>query len=99
MRIFSAVALGAFVAATPCMAQVIITPGGGDPVRHEERADHQEHAAQRDAQHAREDAAVGDYRGAAREQDEARDHQAAAQNQDRRADQDRHDGVQVQIGR
>jgi hypothetical protein len=81
MRIFSAVAIAASLAATPCMAQVVIVPGGGDSARHEERADHQEHKAQRNEQHARHDAAAGDYRGAAHEQANAQEHQAAAQHQ------------------
>jgi hypothetical protein len=99
MRIFPVFATAAFLAASPCMAQVIITPGGNDAARHAERADQQEHAAQHDEHKAREDAAMGDYRGASHEQAKAQDHQAAAQQQERRADQDSHGGVQLQIGR
>jgi hypothetical protein len=69
MRIFSAFAIAASLAATPCMAQVVVAPpGGSDSVRHEEHADHQEHKAQHDDQHARHDAAAGDYHGAAQHQ-------------------------------
>jgi hypothetical protein len=99
MRILSAFTIAAFVAATPCMAQVVITPSVGDTTRHDDRAEHHEYKAQRDAQHAREDASVGDYRGAAHEQAEAQHHQAIAQDQQQRADQDRRPGVHVEIGR
>jgi hypothetical protein len=82
MRIFSAFAIAASLAATPSMAQVVVvSPGGSDSARHEENADHQEHKAQRDDQHAHQDAAAGDYRGAAHEQANAQDHQVAAQHQ------------------
>jgi hypothetical protein len=97
MKIFPAFATAAFLAASPCMAQVVITPGGDDAARHEQRADHQEHAAQRDEHKAREDAATGNYGGAAHEQAKAQDHQDVAQHQERRADQDS-TGVQVQVG-
>jgi hypothetical protein len=108
MRIFTALAAGSFLAASataafltasPSMAQVVITDGSHDADRHEYRAGQQERAAQHDEHKAREDAAVGNYRGAAHEQAEARDHQAAAQHQERRADQDSRDGVHIEIGR
>jgi hypothetical protein len=99
MRMFPIFATAAFLAASPCMAQVIITPGGNDAARHAERADQQEHAAGRDEHRAREDAAMGDYHDAAREHAKAQDHEAAAQHQERRADQDSRGGVQLQIGR
>jgi hypothetical protein len=98
MRIFPVFATAAFLAASPCMAQVIITPGGDDAARHSERADQQGHAAQHDEQKAHEDAATGDYRAASHEQAKAQDHQATAQHQEHRADQDSRGGVQVQIG-
>lgn len=98
MRIFPVFAAAALLAASPCMAQVIITPGGNDAARHAEHADQQEHVAQHDEHKAREDAAVGDYRGASHEQAKAQDHQAAAQQQEHRADQDSRGGVQLQIG-
>jgi hypothetical protein len=98
MRIFPVFATAAFLAASPCMAQVIITPGGNDAARHAESADQQAHAAQHDEHKAREDAAAGDYHAASHEQGKAQDHQAVAQHQERRADQDSQGGVQVQIG-
>jgi hypothetical protein len=98
MRIIPAFATAAFLAASPCMAQVIITPGGNDAARHAERADQQQHVAQHDEYKAHQDAAMGDYRGATHEQAKAQDHQAAGQHQERRADQDSRGGVEVQIG-
>lgn len=99
MRIFPAFAAAAFLAASPCMAQVVITPGGNDAARHADRADQQHHVAQHDENKAHQDAAMGDYRGAAHEQDKAQGHQAVAQHQEHRADQDSRGGVEVQIGR
>jgi len=75
MRIFPAFATAAFLAASPCMAQV---NGDNDAARHEYRAQQQERAAQRDEHKAREDAAMGDRRDAAREQAEAQHHAAMA---------------------
>jgi hypothetical protein len=88
MRIFPAFATAAFLAASPCMAQVVVGPGDNDAARHEFRADQQEHAAQRDEHRAREDAAMGDYRDAARERADAQRHDEAAQHQEHRAEQD-----------
>ena len=99
MRMFTAFATAAFLAASPCMAQVVIAPGGGDAARHEEHADRQEHATQRDNYKAREDAATGNYGAAAHEQAKARDHQMEARHQERRADHDSTGGVKVEIGR
>jgi hypothetical protein len=98
MRIFPALVTTALLAASPCMAQVTITPGGDDAARHAERADQQEHAAQHDEHKARQDAAAGDDHAAAHEQAKAQDHQAAAQHQDHRADQDSRHGAEVEIG-
>ena len=92
MRILSTVATVAFLAATPAMAQVVITTPApaapSDTVRHAYNANRQENAAQRDDYKARQDAASGDYRAAAHEQDKAQDHQDAAQHQEHRAAQD-----------
>jgi hypothetical protein len=99
MRMLSAFATVAFLAASPCMAQVVITPGGADAARHEYHADRQEHAAQRDEHKAREDAAMGNYGAAAHEQAKAQDHQMEAQHQEHRADHDSTGGVKVEIGR
>jgi hypothetical protein len=98
MRIIPALATAAFLATTPCMAQVIIGGNDAAAARHEDQADHQEHAAQRDEHRAQEDARAGDYRDANREQARAQDHAAAAQHQERRADQDQN-GVTIQIPR
>jgi hypothetical protein len=99
MRIFAAFATASFLAASPCMAQIVISPGGDDSARHQYRADQQEHAARYDEHRARQDAAVGNYRGAAQAQDEARHHQAVAEDQEHRADRDSRGGVRVEIGR
>jgi hypothetical protein len=99
MRMFPAFAVMGLLAATPCMAQVVITDGNHDAARHEYRADQQDHAAKRDEVHARQDAAMGDRRAAAHEQAEAQQHAAIAQHQEHRADQDKSSGVHVDIGR
>jgi len=88
MRFLPALATASFLIATPCMAQVIISGPDNDAARHQYRADQQEGAAQHDAAKARIDAAEGNYRGAAHEQDKAIDHQADAQHQEHRAIED-----------
>jgi hypothetical protein len=88
MRLFPAFAAAAFLATTPCMAQVVIGGGDNDATRHEYRADRQEQAAHRDAYVAHKMAEHGNYQGAAREQAESRQHQAVARDQERRADWD-----------
>jgi hypothetical protein len=99
MRIFPAFAAAAFLAASPCVAQVVIRDGADNSARHETRADQQDHAAQHDEHEARRDAAAGDYRAAQHEQADAQHHEAVAQHQERRADQDNRGGVKVEIGR
>jgi hypothetical protein len=99
MRIFPAFAAAAFLAASPCMAQVVIRSGDNDAARHEYRADRQEHVAQHEERRAERDAAMGDRRDAAREHAEAERHAAIAQHQERRAEQDNRGGVHLDIGR
>ena len=99
MRIFPAFAVMGLLAATPCMAQVVVTDGNHDATKHEYRADQQDHAAQRGEAHARQDAAMGDRRAAAHEQAEAQQHAAIAQHQEHRADEDKSGGVHVEVGR
>jgi hypothetical protein len=67
MRTAYALGLAAFIAATPAMAQVVIG-GGGDASRHEAQAQQDRAQARQDSAEARQHAAMGDYRGAAREQ-------------------------------
>jgi hypothetical protein len=88
----------AFLAASPCMAQVVITNGADDSARHEDRAVQHEQAARDDQRNAHAAASVGDYHGAAAAQDDAQRHAAAAQHQEHRADDDRNSGVRVEIG-
>ena len=97
MRLFAALATASILAATPCLAQVVIATPDNDAARHQQRADQQEHAAQRDEYKAHVDAAEGNYRGAQREQDKAVDHQEDAQHQEHRAVEDSHSGVVVQV--
>ncbi len=85
MRISSIIATVTFLAATPCMAQVVIAPAGSDAAHHAERAQRQENVARHHDAKARQNAAMGHYRAAAHEQDKARDHQDMAQHQEHRA--------------
>lgn len=98
MRILPSIATAIFLAASPCMAQVVITNGSQDAARHEDRAEQQNQAARHDQHEAREAAAAGDYHGAARAQDDAQHHAAIAEHQEHRADQDRNSGVRIEIG-
>ena len=97
MRIGYAVAMAAFLAASPAMAQVVIG-GDHDAARHEYQADQQRHAAQEDMHESHELAEHGDYRGAMRERREAQQHRHAAMEQERRADRDAdRGGMRVEI--
>jgi hypothetical protein len=101
MRKAYALGLAAFLAASPAMADVVIGGGDNDSVRHEQRADQDRAAARHDMGEAREHAAMGDFHGAAREQNEARHEWRDANRQERKADTDRDDrgGVRLQFGR
>ena len=90
MRIFQAFTAVALLAATPCVAQVIITTpapssDAADAAHHASNANRQENAAQRDDYKARQDASVGNYGAAAHEQTKAQDHQDSAQHQEHKA--------------
>jgi len=99
MRIGYAVAVAALLAGTSAMAQVTITTGGdpADAQRHEWRANQDRAEGRQEMNDARQQAAVGNYAGAAQEQREARQDFRAAQNQQRDAQHD-DSGVTVQIG-
>jgi hypothetical protein len=99
MRIFPAIAAAAVLAATPCMAQVIISgPDNGAAARHDYHAQQQENASQRDEYKAHVDAAQGNYGAAQHEQNKAIEHQDRAQHQANRAAEDSRGGVRVQVG-
>jgi len=99
MRVSYALGFAAFIAAAPAMADVVIGTGGHDSARHEQRAMQDRAAARQDNAEAHERAAVGDYHGAARAQNDARDEWHDANRHERKADRDDHGGVSVQLGR
>jgi hypothetical protein len=98
MRTAYAFGLAAFLAAAPAMADVVIGGGDNDAARHEQNAAQSRAAARHDNAEAREHAAVGDYRGAAREQNEAREEWRDSHRQERKADNDDRGGVRLQFG-
>ena len=99
MRIGYAVAISAFLAGTPAMAQLVIGRDN-DSARHEYRADQDRAAGRQEMNQAREDAARGDYADAARDQQAARDDWRAAHHERHDADRDRdNNGLTLQLGR
>ncbi len=98
MRTAYALGLAAFLAASPAMADVVIGTDN-DSARHDMRAQQDRNDARQDQAQAQRDASMGDYRGAAREQDEARHEMHDANRHDRKADRDDHGGVTVELGR
>jgi hypothetical protein len=103
MRIFPALAPAAllaatFLAASPCMAQLVITNGDHDSARHDDRAAHQEQAARHDEHEAHAAASAGNYRAASAAHADAQHHAAVAQHQEHRANEDSHSGVRVEVG-
>ena len=86
MRIGFALAMAAFLAGSPAMADVVINTDN-DAAHHQDRAEQERNAAHRDQQMAREHA------------DAAREHADAARDEAHRADHDTNrDGVRVEIG-
>jgi hypothetical protein len=72
MRIFATLAAVCLLAATPCMAQVVIpAPTSGPTIKHEFRADKQEAQAQIDELKAHANAAVGNEGAAQRDHEQA----------------------------
>jgi hypothetical protein len=98
MRKAYALGLAVFLAAAPAMADVVIGGGDNDAARHQQRADQSRAAARHDSAEARQHAAMGDYRGAAREQNEAREEWRDARHQEHKADNDDRGGVRLQFG-
>ena len=96
MRTAYAIGLAAFLAASPAMAQVVISTDN-DAARHDQRAQQDRMDAHHDQAEAQRDAAMGNYRGAAHEQNEARDEWRDSQHQQHDADHDSN-GVSVQFG-
>jgi hypothetical protein len=98
MRISYAVAVAAFLAGTPAMAQVIVSGGDHDSARHEAQADRDRAAGRQNMEAAHQEAAMGNYGAAARDQAAGRQDLHASHHQQRDADRDSHGGVVVQLG-
>jgi hypothetical protein len=101
MRIGYAMAVAAFVAATPAMAQVTIS-GGGDPYaaqQHQYQSDQDRAAARQNMNAAHQEAAMGNYGAAAQDQQAAHQDWRAANHQEHDAQRDESGGVTVQLGR
>ena len=103
MRIFPIVApvallAAGLLAASPGMAQLVITNGDHDAARHEDRAAQQAQAARHDEHEAHAAAHAGDYRAAQAAHEDAQHHAAVAQHQEHRGDEDGRGGVRVEVG-
>ncbi len=96
MRTVYAIGMAAFLAASPAMAQVVISTDNDS--RHDRRAQQDRSDARQDQAQAQRDAAMGNYRGAAKEQREAIHEDRSADRQEHKADRDDR-GVTVQLGR
>jgi hypothetical protein len=93
MRLFSTIAAAAFLATTPCMAQVVISGPSRDAGRSDYRAEQHREAVHEDMHAARERTAERDDRSAAHERAEAREHHEVAREQEGRG------GVHLDVGR
>ncbi len=88
MRIGHIVAGLALLAATPALAQVVVTTPGADSGYHQYRADQSREAAHQDMRAARANAAAGNYAAAAQDQEAAHQNWHAAHHEERRAERD-----------
>ena len=99
MRIGYAMAVAAFLAAAPAMAQVSITTGNDDSARHEYNAQQDRAAGHANMQAAHQEAAMGNYGNAERDREAAHEDWHAAHHQDHAADRDANNGgVTVRLG-
>ncbi len=99
MRINYVVALVTALAATPALAQVIVTtPDNGAAAAHQYQADQDRAAGRQDMSAARANAATGNYAAAAQDQAAARQNWHAAHHQEHAAERDSRGPVTVQLG-
>ncbi|HUB45245.1 MAG TPA: hypothetical protein VMB73_09690 [Acetobacteraceae bacterium] len=98
MRIGYAMAVAAFLAAAPAMAQVSITTGNDAAQRHQYNSDQDRAAGRANMQASHQEAAEGNYGNAARDRQAAHEDWHAAHHQDHDADRDAHSGVTVRLG-
>ena len=88
MRVGHVVGVLALLAGPPALAQVVVTTPGTAPGYHEYRAQQSREAAHEDMRAARENAAMGNYAEAARDQEAARHNWREAHHQEHRAERD-----------
>jgi hypothetical protein len=98
MRIGYAMAIAAFLAAAPAMADVTISTGHGDSARHEYSADRDRDAGRQHMRAAHEEADRGNYGNAEAHREAAHEDWHAAHRQEHAADHDRDGGVTLRIG-
>ncbi len=98
MRISSLVAIGALLAATPAMAQVIVTTPGNDAASHQYQADQERATGRQEMNAARANAAMGNYAAAAQDQAAARQNWHAAHHEEHAANRDGSAPIVVQLG-
>jgi len=98
MRVSYALAVAAFLAATPAMAQVSITTGNGDSAQHQYDANQDRAAGHANMEASHQEAAMGNYGAAARDREAAHEDWHAAHHQEHAADRDANSGVTLRVG-
>jgi hypothetical protein len=98
MRFGYAVALAAFFAAAPAVAQLTVTNGNDESARHEYNANQDRAAGRQNMEAAHQEAAMGNYRSAARDQQAAHEDWHAAHHQQYDSNHDANSGVTLHIG-
>jgi len=98
MRIGYALAVAAFLAASPAMAQLSITSGNDDAAHHQYNADRDRAAGRANMEASHQEAAMGNYGNAARDREAAHEDWHAAHRQDHAANRDANSGVTVRLG-
>lgn len=98
MRIGYVIAAAAFLAASPAMADVVISSGPGDAgAAHQYQANQDRAAGHANMEAAHEQAAEGNYGNAARDRAAAHEDWHAARHQQFQANRDNDSGTTVQI--
>ncbi|HTW72885.1 MAG TPA: hypothetical protein VME47_23615 [Acetobacteraceae bacterium] len=98
MRIGYAMAVAAFLAATPAMAQLTITNGNDAAQQHQYNADQDRSAGRANMEASHQEAAEGNYGNAMRDREAAHEDWHAAHHEEHSADRDANSGVTVRLG-
>ncbi|HUN40372.1 MAG TPA: hypothetical protein VMU81_08795 [Acetobacteraceae bacterium] len=98
MRIGYAIAVAAFLAATPAMAQLTISNGNDAAAQHHYSAEQDRANGRANMRASHQEAAMGNYGNAARDRYAAHEDWHAAHHQDHAADRDANSGVTVRLG-